>query len=74
MNIEMDPTPAPIDELIKDSEIACSIEESARRAETCKSCDRFYMDIDNHTKCSECKCNISLLISLQFKQCPFEKW
>ena len=71
---EMSPIPAIIEEIKKDPEIACTAEESESRLAACKPCENFFMDVDNHTKCKGCGCNISILISLKFKECPLEKW
>lgn len=71
---EMNPTPAVIDEIRSDPEIACTTSESESRLALCKPCENFFIDTDNHTKCQGCGCNISMMITLKFKQCPLEKW
>lgn len=71
---QMNPIPAIIEEIKSDPEIACSTQESESRLSSCKSCENFFIDVDNHTKCKGCSCNISILISLKIKECPLEKW
>ena len=70
----MDPTPAPIEQVELSSDILCSSEESQLRLSHCKSCENFFIDTDNHTKCRGSGCNISLMITYRFKQCPVGKW
>lgn len=74
MNGEMSTIPAVIDEVKKDPEITCTSEESEARLAKCKPCENFFIDTDQQTKCKGCGCNISILITLKFKQCPLEKW
>lgn len=56
----------------KDDIIECDESQKASRLETCKNCEKF--TIDEVTKCSECGCNISLMITYTFKECPLGKW
>ena len=72
--IEMSTTPAPIEPEVDDVEVVCTPEESEQRLSMCKPCENFYMDEDQHTKCKGCGCNISMMITFKFKQCPLEKW
>ena len=72
--IDMDPTPAPIESEVDDIIINCTPEESQARLEKCKSCVNFYTDEDEHTKCKGCGCNISMMITFKFKECPLNKW
>jgi hypothetical protein len=74
MNIEMNPTPAVIEEIKIDPEVTCTAEESEARLSLCKSCENFFIDVDKHTKCRSSGCNISLMITYRFKECPLEKW
>jgi|688.fasta_scaffold649978_2 hypothetical protein len=74
MNIEMNPKPAVVDEIQSDPELVCTIEESESRLALCKPCENFFIDTDNHTKCRGSGCNISLMTTYKFKQCPLEKW
>jgi hypothetical protein len=71
----MDPTPAPTN--IKKNpldSIVCDEAESNSRFLKCKPCENFYIDSDQHTKCKGSGCNISMMITFKFKQCPMEKW
>ena len=72
--INMDPTPAPIEPEVDDIVTNCTPEESQQRLEKCQSCVNFYIDDDTHTKCKGCGCNISMMITFKFKECPLEKW
>jgi len=74
--IEMNNTPAPTsDESLQNSdEITCSAEESLTRHSYCKECDNFTINSDNHTICSASGCNISMMITFRFKQCPKGYW
>ena len=72
--IDMDPTPAPIEEVVDDIVVTCTEEESQIRLSLCKSCENFHMDADQHTKCLGCNCNISMMITFKFKECPLGKW
>lgn len=74
MNNEMSTIEAEISESRKDPEITCSQDESEARLALCKPCENFFMDIDNQTKCAGCGCNISMMITMKFKECPLEKW
>jgi hypothetical protein len=58
-------------ELLSDT-IQCTGEESSRRLEVCKKCDKFV--VEDFTMCSECGCNISFLVTYTFKQCPLNRW
>ncbi len=50
-----------------------SEEESQLRIEICKQCDSFVVD-PPITRCAECGCSISLLISQADQVCPKGKW
>jgi len=71
----MNPNPAPsiIEENSLDS-VVCDAAESNSRLEKCKPCENFYIDTDQQTKCKGSGCNISMMITFKFKQCPLEKW
>lgn len=52
-----------------------SHEETLRKVSICASCENFYIDKnDNNTKCKGTGCNISLMTSLNFKECPKGNW
>lgn len=53
---------------------ACTFDEQKRRLETCKLCDRFEMVMQGMTRCAECRCSLSLLITFQRQACPLGKW
>lgn len=73
--IDMSPIPANIIESDTDlNTLVCSQIESTSRLEKCKDCVNFYIDADQHTKCNATGCNISMMVTFQFKQCPLEKW
>ena len=56
-------------------DIHCSIEEADERLTVCKTCEKFTIAEEPPvTKCIESGCNISMMISFKFKQCPLEKW
>lgn len=74
MNNEMNPIPAIIEEFKQDPEVVCTFEESDTRLSLCKSCENFFVDHDQHTKCKGCGCNISMMITMKFKNCPLGKW
>lgn len=74
MTTEMNSTPAPREEVELSPENYCTIEESKTRLSTCISCENFYTDEDQHTKCRGCGCNVSMLITIKDKTCPSEKW
>lgn len=57
-----------------DPGIECSSEQKLARLELCKSCVNFSFDTTGHTICSGTGCNISLMTTYNFKQCPMEKW
>jgi len=67
------PTPV-IEDPIIELGIECTSAEKTARLELCKSCVNFATDEDNHTICSGTGCNISLMTTYTFKQCPLEKW
>ena len=69
----MDPTPAPIVEDVINDNIECDEEVKNARLSSCISCDKFQV-VEDITKCSECGCNINLLITYTFKTCPIGKW
>lgn len=73
-NDEMSVIPALIEEIVRDPEVVCTDEESKARLAECKPCENFFIDSDRHTKCKGCGCNISMMITMKFKQCPLEKW
>lgn len=56
------------------NEDTCTHEEQTRRMETCKRCDRFEMVADWMTRCAECNCSLSLLITFQKQTCPLGNW
>jgi hypothetical protein len=62
-----------IDTPAEDIGVECSIEEKTTRLNLCKSCVNFTFE-DEHTVCSSTGCNISLMTTYSFKQCPLEKW
>jgi hypothetical protein len=71
---EMNPVPA---ELQNDEPVIvvnCTIEESEERVAECSKCVNFIFDENGITKCSASGCNISLMTTFKFKQCPLEKW
>ena len=68
----MDPTPA-INEESTHIMLECSDSEKTHRLGLCKNCDKFTLE-ENHTKCVESGCLISLMITYTFKQCPLKKW
>lgn len=71
----MNPTPAPLSVQANDLDsIVCDLAESNNRLNSCKSCENFYIDTDQQTKCKGSGCNISMMITFKFKQCPLEKW
>ena len=72
MSINMNPTPAPIEQAESVIVIECTEEERLQRLDVCNSCDKFL--IEEVTKCAECSCNISLLTTFKFKECPLGKW
>lgn len=74
MIINMDPTPAEIIETPLAIQEHCTIEESQSRLDICKSCENFLLDTDQHTKCKQCGCNISMLIAGKNEVCPIGKW
>jgi hypothetical protein len=65
----------PSDEEISQNEdnIYCNEDERTYRLDICKSCEKF-STLQEHTKCLDCGCSISLLIVHKFKSCPLEKW
>jgi hypothetical protein len=67
------PTPN-IENPITNPGVECTSEEQASRLELCKSCVNFTIDAESHTVCSGTGCNISLMTTYSFKQCPLEKW
>lgn len=71
---EMSPTPAPIEPEVDNIVVNCTPEESEERLNKCHSCENFFIDEDTHTKCKGCNCNISMMITFKFKECPLEKW
>jgi hypothetical protein len=56
-----------------DSGLECTPEQKEIRLHLCKNCVNFTVE-DNHTICSGTGCNISLMVTFNFKQCPLEKW
>jgi hypothetical protein len=56
------------------NEDTCTHEEQGRRLETCRRCDRFEVAMPGMTRCTECRCSISLLITFQRQACPLGKW
>ena len=72
--INMNPTPAIIIDDKDDMPIYCTQEESRDRHNKCKDCKNFYKDDDEHTKCMGCGCNISMMITFKFKECPLGNW
>lgn len=54
--------------------VECTIEEKDRRTKLCVSCENFYIDLDQHTKCQACDCNIGFMVSFNFKKCPKGNW
>jgi hypothetical protein len=67
------PTPV-IETPIVDPGVECTPEEQLSRLELCKRCVNFIIDSEKHTICSGTGCNISLMTTYSFKQCPLEKW
>lgn len=70
----MDTTPAPLEPEVDDIVITCTPEESQSRLSLCKPCENFYIDDEQHTKCKGCDCNISMMITFKFKECPLGRW
>lgn len=56
-----------------DPGVECTSEESAVRRSICVTCEKFSIN-NGHTICSETGCNISLMVTFKFKECPLEKW
>lgn len=70
----MSTTPAPKEEVeLNINEPLTDLETQQNRISVCKDCESFIIE-DFVTKCSDCKCNISLLSTFQFKSCPKGKW
>jgi hypothetical protein len=53
--------------------VECSPEQTANRLSICKNCENFNFN-EIHTICKSTGCNISLMTTFSFKQCPLEKW
>lgn len=63
-----------LDETVLES-IVCRQQESETRLDNCKNCINFYTDqINEQTRCKISEENISLLVTMAFKQCPIGKW
>jgi hypothetical protein len=62
-----------VENITSDSGVECSPEQKIARLDLCKQCVNFVFK-DNHTICSGTGCNISLMTTYNFKQCPLEKW
>jgi hypothetical protein len=71
---EMSLIPAEVLEDKPEIIITCTQEESAQRVTECSKCVNFIFDENQNTKCSSSGCNISLMTTFKFKQCPLEKW
>jgi hypothetical protein len=54
--------------------ITCTAEESHDRITVCKECPKFVVNEDWTTKCGECDCSISMMITFKFKTCPIGSW
>ena len=52
----------------------CTPEETEARLEVCKTCDSFSIEEDYTTKCQECMCSISLMITFKDQPCPKGNW
>ena len=48
-------------------------EEHDHRISICKGCEKFTID-DGYTKCNECNCLLSLLVTFKNQTCPLGKW
>jgi hypothetical protein len=63
---------------MNDSELYCSPEEQHARQTQCKTCEKFKVETSEFgipvTKCSASGCDISMMITFKFKECPLEKW
>ena len=59
---------------MEDIQIECNDEEKITRLTHCKNCKYFLIESETITKCTECNCNISLLITYKFKSCPKDYW
>lgn len=70
-NVQISPT---VENYTSDAGIECNSETRLTRLNLCKNCKNFTIRADNNTVCSETGCNISLMITYNFKQCPLEKW
>lgn len=71
--IEMNPEPAPIENIEPITQDFCTSEESEERILICKTCDNFEI-LEIVTVCNKCGCNINMLISHKSKRCPIGKW
>lgn len=67
------PVPVIENAMPEDLGIACTPDETAVRLSLCQTCVNFTFK-DGHTVCSSSGCNISLMTTFSFKQCPLEKW
>lgn len=63
---------AALEDLTIQDDILCTPEQFNIRLDACKSCENFI--ISATTKCSSTGCDIGLMASYTFKQCPLEKW
>jgi hypothetical protein len=73
MNNKFTPPVPVIENLPLELGMTCTTEESEARLLLCKSCINFSFD-NNVTICNATNCNISLMTTFKFKQCPLEKW
>jgi hypothetical protein len=63
---------APLDNTETSDILECTPEQTEHRLNVCKLCENF--TIRDTTTCSATGCNISLMITYSFKQCPLGKW
>lgn len=53
-------------------DISCSEEETSQRLSFCKVCE--HMKINQFTECELSGCQISLMTTIKFKECPKGNW
>lgn len=60
---------------MNDDDLYCTPEQADARLSVCKTCEKFEIPTNpSITKCAASGCNISMMISFKFKECPLEKW
>lgn len=54
--------------------IDCSEQEKQNRLDVCKNCEKFKIEENFTTSCSQCACPIAFMISFIDNKCPLDKW